>query len=168
MAPAGSCDLNPGFFLHAVIGLAVGLQCVRGKGISVMLQGQQLASPDGAVYLTAGSDGSLILYNTQRVATYGALSPAAILWSSQSGGQSGGPFTVIMQEVRDVPLPSVPHRLACLETWLTEQQTYLVPQQHVTHDGCLCELPQRAVCAPSRLIRPFNAESSRAAQSSWL
>ena len=64
-----------------------------------VVQGAQLFSPDGAVYLTVQSNGNLVLYNTAQEAASGPV-PSAAVWSSGSTGNGHpAPYELIMQTV---------------------------------------------------------------------
>ena len=67
------------------------------------MQGVRLSSTDGLVFLLAGSDGSLTLFNTAKYATYGA-TPAAEIWTSGSAGTYSGTSYLSMQSVSSIPV----------------------------------------------------------------
>ena len=64
------------------------------------MQGVQLASTDGTVFLVAQPDGNLVLYNASLVQSVYGMTPAAAIWYSGSAGTvSPAPYTLLMQEV---------------------------------------------------------------------
>ena len=75
------------------------------------VQGVRLSSTDGLVFLLAGTDGSLTLFNTANYATYGA-TPAAEIWTSVSAGAYSGTSYLSMQSVSGSPY--LPCPLLCL------------------------------------------------------
>ena len=81
------------------------------------MQGVHLNSTDGLVFLLAGTDGSVSLFNAANFAVYGA-TPAAELWVSGTAGTYSGTSYLIMQSVStsssDLPLLSG-HAKACRE-----------------------------------------------------
>ena len=76
------------------------------------VQGVRLSSTDGSVFLLAGTDGSLILFNTANFATYGA-TPAAEIWTSGSAGAYSGTSYLSMQSVSSTACLACLHRSIC-------------------------------------------------------
>ena len=73
------------------------LSCMH-DAFRCLLQGQQLFSSDGRVFLVVQTDGNIVVYNALAYGLYGAHSTAAI-WTSQTGGSANGPFSLAMQQV---------------------------------------------------------------------
>ena len=77
-----------------------------------VLQGTQLFSPDGAVFLIIQSDGNLVLYNTAKYASSGPTSAAAFWSSGTYGTGHPAPFQLNMQPVEPHDVPS--QHVCCL------------------------------------------------------